>query len=243
MNPLAKLLTLVIFSVLVLMISDLAFMLVIVAVVMSSKQWHRASNTLTRGAVSFAVAIFVAQILFNHSGDTIANLSVLRITAGGVESGLAIAGKFLALIGMSWIFVATTRPTAMSASLISAGVPYRYAYLPSLAMHFVPTFQFELASVREAQVTRGLRLDKSLRGIIGSARYTIMPMLLSAMSKVNSLASSMTGRGFGAYPTRTLMHPQRMTSWDVASVFAALALAVAVVLANHYVNIHLLGPL
>jgi energy-coupling factor transport system permease protein len=223
-------------------VHQLVLVLVFVAAVVVSIQWNRVNNSFTRGAIAFALAIFVAQILFNHTGDTLLDLSVTRITSGGVGSGLAIAGKFVVLIGMSWVFVATTRPGELSSALISTGLPYRYAYLPSLAMHFVPTFKFELGTVREAQVTRGLRLDRSLRGLVRSVKYTITPMLMSAMSKVNSLAASMTGRGFGVYPTRTLLNPRRMRALDATVILGAIALAAIVILVDRSVELHLAWP-
>ena len=213
------------------MTSSPEVMLMFVIAVLGAKRYFRTRGVFTKGVMGFALAIFVAQLLFNHAGDTLYTLSFLRVTEGGVRTGIAIAGKFLCLIMMSWIFVATTKPADLSSSLICARVPYRYAYLPSLAMRFVPVFEFELNSVREAQVVRGMKLDKSLRGLIRSAKYTVLPMFFSAMFKVNSLAASMTGRGFGAHKDRTLLTPVGMTSWDVAfliSVCSTVALAVVI---------------
>jgi energy-coupling factor transport system permease protein len=240
-NPLAKLLLLLTFSVLVLLVHQLFLVAAMATGTVASILWYKVSNSFTRGAMIFALAIFVAQVLFNHTGDTLLNLGVVRVTMGGVESGLTIAGKFTVLIGMSWVFVATTRPGKLSSALISTGIPYRYAYLPSLAMHFVPTFQFELGTVREAQVTRGLRLDRSLRGLVRSVKYTTTPMLLSAMSRVNSLAASMTGRGFGAYRTRTLLKPLRMTVLDVVVVLGAIIAASIIILIDRRVEMNLIG--
>jgi energy-coupling factor transport system permease protein len=167
-------------------------------------------------------------VVFNRSGDGLASWFVFDVTSGGVSDGITIAGKFLSLIMMSWVFVATTAPSDLSSALTTAGFPYRFAFLPALSMRFVPVFRFELATVREAQVTRGMRLDKSLRGLIRSARYTTVPMLMTAMSRVNSVAASMSGRGFGMYPTRTQLKPIRMSAFDYVFVAAS---ATAVVLA------------
>lgn len=215
----------------VVMIGSPEVMLAFVVIVIGAKQYFRTRGVFTKGVMGFALAIFVAQLLFNHSGETLYALSFLRITEGGVRAGTAIAGKFLCLIMMSWIFVATTRPSDLSSSLMCARVPYRYAYLPALAMRFVPVFEFELNSVREAQMVRGMKLDKSLRGLVRSAKYTVLPMFFSAMFKVNSLAASMTGRGFGAHNDRTLLKPVRMTPWDaafLAAVCSTVALTVAI---------------
>jgi energy-coupling factor transport system permease protein len=223
LNPVAKLLALILLSILVVLISSPAVMVMFVAVVLTAKHHFRTRGLFTKGVMGFAFAIFVAQIVFNRSGDEVYSISVLEVTTGGISSGIAIAGKFLSLIMMSWIFIATTRPSDLSSALIGVGIPYRYGYLPALAMRFVPVFEIELNSVKEAQVVRGLRLDRSIRGLIRSAKYTVLPMFFTAMFKVNSLAASMTGRGFGIHPERTLLHPLRVTRWDVAFVLATLA--------------------
>ena len=228
-NPVAKLAALVALSIMVVMISTPVVMLVLVAVVLGAKQYFHTRGMFTKGVMGFALAIFVAQLLFNHSGETLYTVSFLRFSEGGIRAGITIAGKFLCLIMMSWILVATTRPSDLSSSLTCARVPYRYAYLPSLAMRFVPVFEFELNSVREAQAVRGMKLDRSIRGLVRSAKYTVLPMFFSAMFKVNSLAASMTGRGFGAHRDRTLLKPVRVTSWDVVFILATCAVAVLAV--------------
>ncbi len=228
-NPLAKFLTLIVLSVMVFQISDPAYMVMFVAVVILAKVFTNARSTFTKGVMWFAFAIFLAQVIFNHSGEVALRILFLDVNWGGIETGVLIAGRFMALITMSWIFVATTRASDFSSALISSGAPYRFAYLPALAMRFVPVFQMELSAVREAQVTRGMKLDKSIKGIFRAARYTTMPMLISAMSKVNTLAASMTGRGFGAYPKRTLLKPLRMTAWDILLVISTIALAIAII--------------
>lgn len=228
LNPISKSLLLVMCSVLVLTITNPIHMCVFVACVLVAKERYRARGIMTKGIIVFATTIFLAQVIFNRSGDEIASWYVFQVTTGGVSDGIAIGGKFLSLIMMSWVFVATTTPSGLSSALTSAGFPYRYAFLPALSMRFVPVFRFELATVRDAQVTRGMRLDRSFRGVIRSARYTTMPMLMTAMSKVNSVAASMAGRGFGMYRTRTQLTPLKMTVYDIA--FLAVS-ALAVVLA------------
>jgi energy-coupling factor transport system permease protein len=236
LNPVVKLAALIMLSVMVVMISSTVLMAGIVVIVLATKQWFGVRGAFTKGVMGFALAIFLAQIVFNHSGDGLYSAWFLRITEGGVTSGITIAGKFLSLIMMSWILVATTKPTELSSALIGVGVPYRYGYLPALAMRFVPIFEVELNSVREAQIVRGLRLDRSVRGLIRSAKYTVLPMFFTAMFRVNSLASSMTGRGFGAYPKRTLLHPSRITRLDVAYAFATFLAAATAILVDRRLN-------
>ncbi len=223
-------------SVLVILISSPVLMVVLIAVVLAAKQHFRTRGIFTKGVAGFAFAIFIAQITFNHAGEEIWSAAFLTVTTGGISAGITIAGKFLCLIMMSWMLIATTKPSELSSSLMSVGMPYRYAYLPALAMRFVPIFQFELNSVREAQAIRGLKLDRSFRGIVRSARYTVLPMFFSAMFKVNSLAASMAGRGFGNHPNRTLLHPRRPSLSDGAAVLAMVALTTMILQLDRWLS-------
>ena len=47
-----------------------------------------------------------------------------------------------------------------------------------------------VSTVQEAQAMRGLRTGRSLSGMIRSIRYTTMPLLLSALSRVNTVSQS-----------------------------------------------------
>lgn len=233
LNPITKLAMLIALSVAALSLSSEAYILVLLAAALVAERVFDVKGTaIVKGVTSFALAIFVAQLLFNHSGDEVARFWIFRLTTGGIGWGIIIAGKFLTLVTMSKVFVATTRASDLSSALMSAGVPYRAAFMPALAMRFVPVFQLELATVRDAQVTRGLRLDKGLKGLVRSVRYTTLPMLYVALSKVNYLASSMVGRGFGAFQTRTLLRERRMTAWDVAVVVTVCALGAVFFLLN-----------
>jgi len=238
-NPFAKLIILIIFSVMIFLITEPVFMIGIVAAVLAIKQVFVKRSVVARGIVLFALAIFIAQIIFNRSGETFFEISVVKVTAGGVSSGIMFAGRFLSLLAMSWVFVVTTTASSLSSALTSSGIPYRYAFMPALAMRFVPTFQFELASVREAQVTRGLKLGKGLRGLFRSVKYTLTPMLILAVSKVNALASSMTGRGFGAYPKRTMLKPYAMTVRDFLFVLGAVGLVALVIYSDRNLELGL----
>ncbi len=232
LNPLAKLILLVVFSVLVILIAEPVYMASLAVFAVALELAYGRRSLVSKAIVSFAAMIFLVQILFNHTGQTLAAYLIFTVTEGGIRTGVVFSGKFLALIAMSWLFVSTTKPSSLSAALTSAGFPYRYAFLPALSMRYVPVFQLELTTVREAQSTRGLELDGSFRGLLRAARYTTMPMLVSAMSKVNTLAASMTGRGFGVSSDRTLLEPCRMTRWDAAMVAAATALAAAFFVCN-----------
>jgi energy-coupling factor transport system permease protein len=66
---------------------------------------------------------------------------------------------------------------------------------------------------------------RSVRRFLTLARQFFLPLLVSALGKVDALAVSMEGRCFGRHPTRTFLrevHPSRL---DILAV-VVLALAI-----------------
>ncbi len=221
-NPVVKLFALIIGAVTVFLVDSALILLCFVLILISIKLIYGIKGRFGKSILALVLAIFLAQVIFVPEGDPIADLRLFEVTLGSIIRGFIISGRFFSLITMSWIFVGTTEPRDLSSGLTDIGVPYRFSFLLILAMRFVPIFQFELSNVQQAQKIRGLKLDNDLKGFIGSVRYTTMPLLFSAMSKVNTLASSMEGRGFGMYRNKTFLRPVRFTLWDLALTLSLL---------------------
>ncbi len=182
-----------------------------------------------RFVVVFALVLFVAQALSIEEGAEWIG-GVLRITDLGVRSGAGMALRFLVILASSYLFVAVVDPDRLAGALIRCGIPYRYGYLLILSMRFVPFFQRELRIVREAQQVRGLPTSvRSLNGIRRAIRYTFVPVLVSGLTRVDSIALSMKGRCFGLYDHRTSPGPDRFGVADAIAVgWAGLLVAFAV---------------
>lgn len=181
----------------------------------------------------FALVLFVAQALSVRTGDILV-MTPIRITTEGLLAGGRMSLRFLVILSASALFVRTTDPDRLAQGLIQAGIPYRYGYLLILALRFVPFFQDELRAVREAQRVRGIVISvRSPRRIAHAARYTFVPVLVSGLHRVDSIAISMKGRCFGLHAKRTASREEARSGWSlVALVIAGLAVAVAVLAAR-----------
>ena len=145
-----------------------------------------------------------------------------------------MALRFLVILSASTLFVRTTDPDRLAQGLIRAGVPYRYGYLFILALRFVPFFQDELRSVREAQRVRGIEVSvRSPRRIAHAARYTFVPVLVSGLHRVDCIAISMKGRCFVLYRRRTTSRDEPRSAWSLVALgIAGCAIALAVIAAR-----------
>ncbi len=173
----------------------------------------------TRLFISTALLLAVLQILFVNEGTVLFELGPLTVTTSGVEAGIYIAGRFLSVVLLSYLFVLTTEPNDLAYALMRAGLPYRYGFALITALRMVPTFEQEGQIVYNAQLARGVQYDvRSPRRLLTLARQFVLPLLVSALGKVDALAVSMEGRCFGKYPTRTFLREVRATRLDVVAV-------------------------
>ncbi len=170
--------------------------------------------------------ILLMQVLFTPSGNVLWTVPIswlsLTITDQGILKGILLTLRFLNIILLGGVFVATTEPALLVHSLMKAGVPYRYG--------FIPLFEEEMTTIGNAQKMRGLELDRvGPRKLVLSIRYMILPLVVSALSKADALEISMEGRAFGYKDTRTFLSTENYSFLDkalIASSIAALTLLV-----------------
>ncbi len=182
----------------------------------------------TRLFATTALALAALQILFVRSGPVLVQIGPLAPTIGGVRAGVYVAGRFLSVVLLSYLFVLTTDPNSLAYALMQARLPYRYGFTLITALRLVPTFELEGQTVYNAQLARGVQYDvRSPRRFLTLARQFFLPLLVSALGKVDALAVSMEGRCFGKYPTRTFLRAVHFTRRDVAAAILLLLVAVA----------------
>lgn len=239
LNPMTRLLALVAYSVSIFLFSSLTLELLSFLAMLLVAAWlgsrSIAALVVSKYFLSFAVVIVAVQAVFTGGGDTIVSIPLVLfrvdITAMGVYNGLLIAFRFLTIILASALFIVTTEPNGLAYALMRAGLPYRFGFMVVTAIRFLPVFEAEAGTVRNAQAARGLEIDAGgLRGVLKAARYTLMPLIVSALSRVDVLVVSMESRAFGHSRSRTFTRSPPFGAADGAICLAALAIVAALAL-------------
>ena len=183
--------------------------------------------------LSTSAAFFALQVLFTRSGSAVADPSSvlgLVITDEGLRRGVLVAGRFLAVIMASQLFVLTTDPSGLAYALMQAGLPYRYGFALVTAIRLAPLFELEANTIYQAQLARGVRYDGSLfRRIIEVLRQLLLPLLVGALRRAERLAVSMEGRQFGRYRQRTFYRTAQLGPPDHVALAALLGLVVVTI--------------
>lgn len=146
--------------------------------------------------------IFASQTAF------IVGLYVLRFgVAGGLWPGFRTSWQlFLALLP-GVILVETTAPARMQ-RLLSYLMPYRWAFVMTTCLRFLPLVVEEMRTIREGQVMRGARI---LPGDLCKpwnwpdvVHCLLVPIMVRSMKLAADIALAAKVRDFDAGPKRTV---------------------------------------
>ena len=150
-------------------------------------------------------------------------IALINALFSGIPFAVAMIFRLLALLTSFSIFFMTTYPEDMALAFTQMRLPYDYALAFSMAMRFVPTLAQEAQNIVDAQRSRGLELDKG-RFLTRIRNYLpiLVPMLLVALRRADSVAAAMESRAFGAVKKRTFLHELKFHWGDVMLILLTL---------------------
>lgn len=133
--------------------------------------------------------------------------------------------KYSATIPIVLLFINTTNPSEFAASLNRIGVSYRIAYSVALALRYVPDIQREYHDISQAQQARGTEMSKkaSLVKRLKAVSTILIPLVLSSVARIETIANAMELRGFGKNEKRTWYMSRKFRKMDIASIAASVA--------------------
>ncbi|MHA2426138.1 MAG: energy-coupling factor transporter transmembrane component T family protein [Candidatus Thorarchaeota archaeon] len=234
LNPLLKFFGLIAITVGIVIFPSMMFSAILLILVVLGFVIARVQPKLSKGRTKFvlifSLLLLLVQILVTPNGTilffVVPNVGTIGpyipVTTYGIERGLVISIRFLLIVLSSMLFVSITDPTLLAHSLAKIRIPYRYTFSLIIALRFLPLFDLENQVVRMAQKSRGLSSDVgSPKKLLRTVRYTFFPLLVSALSRVDVLAMSMDGRGFGYAEHREYV---RKSGWRVIDSIAVLVI-------------------
>ena len=129
--------------------------------------------------------------------------------------------RLLALVTASVLLFNILPPEELGEALLSAGLSPRLVFLLEGSLRFAPTMATLLREVREAQESRGIRLDGFY--LLRNGAALLVPLLIDVMRFADDLAEALEARGFGGQQ-RTPLIEYRFQWYDWALVTTAALL-------------------
>jgi energy-coupling factor transport system permease protein len=135
----------------------------------------------------------------------------LEVSQESLFYGIAMGLRLATFVSIGLIFLSTTRNEELTNGLIRMKVPYPIAFALSTALRLVPTFAGAGATIIQAQVSRGLDLEKgSIFSRVGKFIPQAVPLFIYAIRHTNLLAMALESKGFSPDSKRTLYYEPHM---------------------------------
>lgn len=185
---------------------------------------------MLRGLVKLSLIIFLFQLLFVRSGQVLVTLPLgLVLTTGGIRQGLLVILRLCAATLPLALLLSVTQLTDLSNVLCGTlHIPYRYTFMLTTAIRFMPVFANEMADTMEAQRARGVELET--RNPIRKLRLILplcMPLLLSSIRKSDQNAVAAEMRGFALHTSKSACKRYPLRAVDSMAILPALLLPAA----------------
>ena len=132
--------------------------------------------------------------------------------------------KYITIVPTIAIFLVTTNPSELAASMNMVGVPYSLSYSIAIALRYIPDVQSDFRRIRNAQEARGIEMS-SKAGMLDRIKRTatiIFPLLFSTMDRIDVVSNAMELRGFGKKPKRTWYSYHKLKTADYAVLAASV---------------------
>lgn len=181
--------------------------------------------------VLLPVSLFMAVLrgVLAPEGQVLVAWGWLRLTDGGLAAGAALGLRLLAVGLLVFLWLHTTRPSAMIQSLVRLGLPYSWGLTLALAMRYIPLLQRSFQNILEAQQARGLMLESTAGlGRVRALMPVFVAMVISGFRSSQQVALALEARGLGAGGvTRTDWRPLRFRRLDAVYLAALLGATAA----------------
>ncbi|NHV98405.1 MAG: energy-coupling factor transporter transmembrane protein EcfT [Thaumarchaeota archaeon] len=223
LNPIVKVLWITCVDVLAILVWDIAWLglifLSVFAVGLAANLGRRRLLDAMRPLKPLVIILLFSPsfILLPELRILSPNPSLITLLVEGVAYGITIALRFSCIIYSAFIFMMTTRLNDLAYMLVKLGMPYRYSFMIITSFRLIPSLEKYAENIKYAQLARGLNLDRAgiLRRYFNFVKYTVKPLLISALRGSLTLAISMDSACFGAYRSRVFLNDVPYSKQDV----------------------------
>ncbi|MBP5835985.1 energy-coupling factor transporter transmembrane component T family protein [Candidatus Phytoplasma meliae] len=129
--------------------------------------------------------------------------------------------KYCCIIPLFLVFILTTNPSELAASLNQWGINYKTSYALALTIRYIPGIQKDYQNMNLMQQARGLkRISNKMQKIT----FTIISLIFWNLEKIDIITNAMQLRRFGQNPKRTWYYYKKFSFLDLCTLFLGLIL-------------------
>lgn len=192
------------------------------------REYLRAVTRLLLPVVGF---LFVMQSLFLPYGETeIFGFWFISVTVENIEIAYLNASRIFVMVSSFILFVLTTHPSELMTDLVKRGVPGQLSYVVVSTLQILPQIQAKATAIIDAQRSRGLDTQGSLRKRIGALLPLVGPLVFGSLVEVEERAIAIEARGFTSRLPKTSLREVPDTGADRTIRWIVFLLTLAVLI-------------
>ena len=156
-----------------------------------------------------------------------------KLTGEQLFYELNVVLKYFTIVPAVFMFIITTNPSELAASLNKLGVSYNIGYSIAIALRYIPDVQDDFHKIKNAQEARGIEMSgkAKLTERIKNVSAIIFPLIFTSMERIDTVSNAMELRGFGKNKKRTWYMGRKLAGRDyvvMAVTFAFMIVALVV---------------
>lgn len=158
------------------------------------------------------------------------------ITAEQLFYEFNVVLKYFTIVPAVFIFIITTNPSELAASLNKLGVSYNVGYAIAIALRYIPDVQDDFHKIKNAQEARGIEMSSKakLMDRIRNVAAIIFPLVFTSMGRIDTVSNAMELRGYGKYKKRTWYMGRKFQKADYAVLVATAVLMAVALVVTYY---------
>lgn len=206
------------------------FGLVVVPLATWGRVLRRLLSMALKIVLPFAISVFLIQGLFWTNGTPVVQLGPLSLKREGLIFAVRSTGRILAVVGSFLLLSLAVRPDKLMIALQQRGAPNALTYIILTTIQIIPHFQAKANTILDAQRSRGLETEGSLRQRIRALVPLAVPLVLGSIVDIEERAIALEARAFSRPGPKTSLlslsdsRAQRIGRWLLLAGMAAAIL-------------------
>jgi energy-coupling factor transport system permease protein len=173
-------------------------LVVLVALVIAAGVWRRLLAVTVAILLPITLLLLAVQGFANaHNRTIVFALGPIVYYREGLEIAALAALRIACLVAATFLFSFTTRPADISEALMQRGLSPRMGYVLQSALQIIPQTLDMARRIQDAQRSRGLETEGSLRRRARAYMPLMLPVVLSSLVATQERAMALEVRGFG----------------------------------------------
>ncbi|WP_054950918.1 energy-coupling factor transporter transmembrane component T family protein [Numidum massiliense] len=176
------------------------------------------------------LTVVIIQGLFYPGNETVSfTIGPMKFYVEGLTFATVITLRVVTIVSAFSLLVLTTPPPELVEALVRRGLSPRFGYVIGSVFQIVPEMMATMATITDAQRSRGMETEGSLRVRMKAFFPLIGPVVLNSLISVKERSMALEVRGFNAQGEKTFLNEERQYIATRAirwSMWAVIVLAV-----------------